>query len=164
MPNGWLVRIAEKDYPVDSLETLASWRIQRRVPDDGEIFDPRNAAWIKVPDFFTSLLSTIIATTTPSVEGSRIARYLGIESVEVVPGTGIMSELRTGLEDLFGRRSGDFEQMLQQAKRLALEHLLLVAFLRRANAVVGVDLDYAEFSSNRIAVIASGTLVQVERV
>lgn len=163
MPNGWLIRIAEKDYPVDSLETLASWRIQRRVPDNGEIFDPRKAAWVKVTDFFTALLSTITATTTPSVEGSRIARYLGIESVEVVPGTGLMAELRTGLEDLLGRRSGDFEQMLQQAKRLALEHLLLVAFLRGANAVVGVDLDYTEFSNNRVAVIASGTLVQVER-
>lgn len=159
----WLLRVGDKNYPVDSLESLVSWRLQRRVPDEGIVFDPRGPSWFKAPIFFETLLSSIVATTTPSVEGYRILKYIGVESVEVVPGTGLMSELRTGLEDLFGRRSSDFEQMLQQGKRLAFEHLLLVAYLRRANAVVGVDLDYTEFSGNRIAVIASGTLVHLER-
>lgn len=164
MSDQWLLRIDNKNYPVDSLETLVSWRLQRRVPDDGVIFDPRGDAWLKAPAFFGTLLASIVATTTHSVEGAKIVRYLGIESVEVVPGTGLTSEIRTGLEDLFGRRSSDFEQMLQQGKRLALEHLLLVTFSRGANAVVGVDLDYTEFSGNRIAVIASGTLVHLEPV
>jgi len=31
------------------------------------------------------------------------------------------------------------------------------------NAVVGVDLDYTEFSGNRIGLIANGTIVEVTR-
>jgi uncharacterized protein YbjQ (UPF0145 family) len=32
------------------------------------------------------------------------------------------------------------------------------------NAVVAVDLDYAEFSGNRIALIINGTLVRIEPI
>jgi hypothetical protein len=35
----------------------------------------------------------IILTSTHSVDGSRIAEYIGIESVEIVIGTGMFSEI-----------------------------------------------------------------------
>jgi uncharacterized protein YbjQ (UPF0145 family) len=34
--------------------------------------------------------------------------------------------------------------------------------MKGANAVVGVDIDYTEFSGNRIGVVASGTIVCIE--
>lgn len=47
----------------------------------------------------------ILLTTTPTIEGRRVVDYLGIESVEIVMGTGFLSELTSELSDFAGRRS-----------------------------------------------------------
>ena len=62
----------------------------------------------------------------------------------------------------FGSRSTDFEQKLSSAKETALKKLKLKAFENGADAIVGIDLDYTEFSDNRIGLIANGTLVSLE--
>lgn len=104
----------------------------------------------------------VIVTTTHHVEGCYVAQYLGIESVEYVMGTGFVSELVSDISDLFGARSKPFEGKLQKAKQEAMLSLKLVAHQKGANAVIGVDLDYAEFSGNRVALILNGTLVVVK--
>lgn len=104
---------------------------------------------------------TVILTTTHTIEGSVIAEYLGIESVEIVLGTGMFSEFQGGLADMFGQRSTGFEEKIQNAKKTACELLQMRAAQRGANAVVGVDMDFTEFSGNRIGVILNGTLVKV---
>jgi uncharacterized protein YbjQ (UPF0145 family) len=103
----------------------------------------------------------VILTTTPKVDGYYAARYLGIESVEFVIGTGVFSEVSSSIADFFGARSSAFERKLQEAKRHALYALSYLAAERGANAVIGVDMDYAEFSGNRVALIINGTLVQL---
>lgn len=102
----------------------------------------------------------VVVTTTPGLDGFKVRRYLGIESVEFVIGTGIFSEVSTSIQDLFGSRSTAFEQKLQNAKKYAMFALKLRAAEKGANAVVGIDLDYSEFSGNRIALIINGTLVE----
>ena len=42
-----------------------------------------------------------------------------------------------------------------------MDALKYVAAEKGANAVIGVDLDYSEFSGNRIALIINGTLVRL---
>ncbi len=101
----------------------------------------------------------IVLTSTHSVDGYRITDYLGIESVEIVIGTGMFSEISSSIDDFFGTRSTAFEYKLARAKETAFKKLKLLAFEKGANAVVGVDLDYTEFSGNRIGLIVNGTLV-----
>jgi uncharacterized protein YbjQ (UPF0145 family) len=108
--------------------------------------------------------ASVILTTTPKVDGYIARRYLGIESVEYVIGTGLFSEVSGDIADFLGRRSKSFERKLQEAKRTAMEMLRIVAAEAGANAVLSVDLDYAEFSGNRVALILSGTLVELERI
>ena len=103
----------------------------------------------------------VILTTTNHIEGCIVKQYLGIESVEFVIGTGVFSEFSSGVADFFGSRSTAFESKLQEAKNQAFETLRWIAFNKGANAVVGIDLDYAEFSGNRIALMLNGTLVKV---
>jgi len=112
-------------------------------------------------DYIENGTRDIVLTSTHSVDGSRIIKYLGIESVEIVIGTGMFSEISSSIDDFFGARSTAFEQKLARAKETALKKLKLVAFEKGANAVVGVDLDYTEFSGNRIGLIVNGTLVAI---
>ncbi len=113
--------------------------------------------------FVNEVTAKIMITTTNSFDGYSIARYIDIESVEIVIGTGIFTEWGGGLADFFGQRSTGFERKLQQAKQTAFKKLKYLAFEKGGNAVVGVDIDYTEFSGNRIGLIANGTLVAIEK-
>ena len=103
----------------------------------------------------------VVVTTTPGIDGYKVTDYLGIESVEFVIGTGLFSEITTDIQDLFGARSSAFEQKLSAAKKQAMDTLKFRAVEKGANAVVAIDIDYTEFSGNRIALIINGTLVSV---
>jgi uncharacterized protein YbjQ (UPF0145 family) len=104
----------------------------------------------------------VILTTTSSLEGYQILDYMGIESVEIVIGTGVVSEFTSAITDFFGERSSAFEKKLASAKASAIQRLKTIAFQKGANAVVGVDIDYTEFAANRIGVVVNGTLVKTK--
>jgi uncharacterized protein YbjQ (UPF0145 family) len=107
------------------------------------------------------LATKVVVTTTHGLDGFRVVRYLGIESVEFVIGTGLFAETATAVQDIFGARSTAFEQKLQEAKTHAMTTLKIRAAEKGGNAVIGVDLDYAEFTGNRIALVINGTIVVV---
>jgi uncharacterized protein YbjQ (UPF0145 family) len=106
----------------------------------------------------------ILLTTTPTVEGHRVVAYLGIESVEIVIGTGFLSELTGDISDFLGQRSTVFESKLREAKDAAFRLMQHRAAEKGADAVIGIDLDYTEFSGNRIGLILNGTIVRLDPV
>lgn len=103
-------------------------------------------------------------TTTPNIEGKRIARYCGIVTGEAILGANVFKDLFAGIRDLVGGRSAVYERELQRARDIALEELQQRAKEVGANAVVGVDLDYEVLgqSNGMLMVSASGTAVVVE--
>lgn len=111
---------------------------------------------------YNSEILPIPVTTTNSIDGCKIIEYLSIESVEIVIGTGVFSEFYGDIADFFGERSTGFEMRMHSAKDVALARLRTIAYEKGGDAVVGVDLDYTEFSSNRIGVVANGTVVKLE--
>ena len=99
-------------------------------------------------------------TTTPSVDGSRIARYHGIVTGEAILGANIFRDLFASVRDIVGGRSGAYEKELGRARETALREMEERAVLLGANAIVGVDLDY-EVINNMLMVSASGTAVTI---
>lgn len=106
----------------------------------------------------------MIVTTTNTVEGKRILEYKGIVFGEVVAGVNFVKDFAAGLTNIFGGRSGSYEEELIQAREEALEELKNRASIVGANAVVGVDIDYEVLGTgnNMLMVIASGTAVLTE--
>jgi uncharacterized protein YbjQ (UPF0145 family) len=102
----------------------------------------------------------MIVTTTPSIEGQRIARYHGIVTGEAIMGANIFKDLFAGIRDIVGGRSGAYEEELAKARTTALAEMEERAARLGANAIVGVDLDY-EVINNMLMVSASGTAVTV---
>ena len=111
--------------------------------------------------YIEDALSKIQLTTTNSIDDYKVKRYIDIHSVEIVIGTGVFSEFTGEISDFFGQRSTTFEKKLQEAKKAALDKLKYRAFEQDGNAVIGIDLDYTEFSGNRIGLIANGTIVEI---
>ena len=106
----------------------------------------------------------MIMTTTPSVEGKRITRYLGIVVGEAIVGANVFRDLFASIRDIVGGRSGAYEQELQKARSIALEEMEQRAQAMGANAIVGIDLDYEVVgeSGSMLMVSVSGTAVVLE--
>jgi uncharacterized protein YbjQ (UPF0145 family) len=103
-------------------------------------------------------------TTTPTFEGRRIVRYLGIVHGEAIVGANIFRDMFAAVRDIVGGRAGAYENVLGEARRTALDEMSAAAAKMGANAVVGIDLDYETLGSggSMLMVTASGTAVQVE--
>ncbi len=107
----------------------------------------------------------MIITTTPSVDGTRITQYLGVVCGEVISGVNFVKDFAAGLTNIFGGRSGSYEEELVDAREQALKELEERAEDLGANAVVGVDVDYEVLGQggNMLMVSASGTAVVLEK-
>jgi len=84
----------------------------------------------------------MIVSTTPTIEGKRMAEYLGLVSGEAILGANLFKDLFAGIRDIVGGRSGAYEEELRRAKQIAIQEMVEQAIALGANAVVGVDLDY----------------------
>ena len=106
----------------------------------------------------------MLMTTTPSVEGKRIVRYLGVVTGETIIGANVFRDFLAGVRDFFGGRFASYEAVLREAKDTALEEMARQAEALGANAVVGIDLDYETVggSGSMLMVTCSGTAVRVE--
>jgi uncharacterized protein YbjQ (UPF0145 family) len=106
-------------------------------------------------------MKRMIVTTTPSLEGKPVARYLGIVSGEAILGANLFKDVFAGIRDIVGGRSGAYERELRQAKEIAIREMMENAAALGADAVVGVDLDYETLGANggMLMVSASGTAV-----
>jgi len=98
----------------------------------------------------------VILTTTPSVEGRRIAEY------GAIVGANVIRDLMASVRDFFGGRSGAYEAELKKAREIALKELAEEARRKGADAVVGIDPDYEVVGQSMLMVTASGTAVRLE--
>jgi uncharacterized protein YbjQ (UPF0145 family) len=104
-----------------------------------------------------------IMTTTPSVEGKTISKYLGVITGEAILGANIFKDMFAAVRDIVGGRSAAYEKELAKAREIALEELEEWAQELGANAVVGIDIDYESFgqSNGMMMVSATGTAVKL---
>jgi len=108
--------------------------------------------------------SSVVLSTTPSIEGRRITKYCGIVTGEAILGANIFKDLFAGIRDIVGGRSATYEAELRKARDIALSELSQTAADLGANAVVGIDLDYETVGGqgSMLMVSVSGTAVVVE--
>ncbi|MCX7285866.1 MAG: heavy metal-binding domain-containing protein [Novosphingobium sp.] len=103
----------------------------------------------------------MLITTTNTVEGHPVQRHLGIVTGEVILGANIVRDFFAAVTDIFGGRSGKYEEVLARGREQALREMEDKARAYGANAVVGVDFDYETIGSrgSMLMVSVSGTAV-----
>jgi len=109
-------------------------------------------------------MAAMTITTTPSVEGKRVTKYLGLVTGEAILGANIFKDFFAGIRDIVGGRSAAYEGELKKAREIALSEISQAAADLGANAVVGVDIDYETVGSQggMLMVSISGTAVYLE--
>src|SRR5690606_13881957 len=114
---------------------------------------------------WTELRSSMIVSTTPSIEGRPAREYLGLVAGETILGANILRDFMAGIRDIVGGRSGAYERSLREAKDNAVAEMIEAARALGADAVLSVDLDYESISFGQgggmLMVTASGTAVKL---
>lgn len=110
-------------------------------------------------------VAELLLTTEAAPIGLAIKRRIDIVTAECVFGMNVLKEIAAGVTDFVGGRSGATQQVLRDARQAVLDDLRQAAHGLGANAVVGVTLNYSEFSGQNksmIMVIACGTAVELD--
>jgi len=103
----------------------------------------------------------MIVSTTAVLDNRPVKEYLGIVTGEVIVGANLFRDLFASITDIVGGRSGKYEDVLERARKEALDEMKAAAERIGGNAVIGVDLDYQVIGRNgsMLMVSASGTAV-----
>jgi uncharacterized protein YbjQ (UPF0145 family) len=105
----------------------------------------------------------MIVTTTPSVEGRKVADYLGVVSGEAIMGANLFADFFAGIRDIVGGRAAAWENVMQDAREEALAEMRQHAAKLGADAVIGVQLSFNGLGNrdSMLMVAASGTAVKL---
>jgi uncharacterized protein YbjQ (UPF0145 family) len=110
-------------------------------------------------------MSGLAVTTTFTIEGYRIAQYLGVVRGIIVRAPTISQGILGGLKSIIGGRIGAYTEMCEQARQNAYDLLIDHARALGANAIVGLRYDASEIgggTSSATEVLCYGTAVIIE--
>jgi uncharacterized protein YbjQ (UPF0145 family) len=105
----------------------------------------------------------MIVSTTSTLDNQPVKQYLGIVTGEVIAGANVVRDIFASVTDIFGGRSGKYEEVLARARNEALGEMKAEAAKLGANAIIGVDIDYEVLgkAGSMLMVSVSGTAVVV---
>jgi len=91
---------------------------------------------------------------------------LGLVTGQSTTGTGMFSDVASAFTDLFGTQSKTYNSKLRNGENICRAALRIQAIEMGGNAVLGVDVDYAEVGGQRamLMVCMTGTAVRLKNV
>jgi uncharacterized protein YbjQ (UPF0145 family) len=104
----------------------------------------------------------MIVNTTPFVAGHRIVETKGMVFGLVVRSRGLGGNIMAGLRSLGGGEIHEYTELLEDARRQAIDRLVQNATLLGANAVISMRFDSSELAGTMSEIVAYGTAVVVE--
>lgn len=104
----------------------------------------------------------MLVVTTENVPGKRVREVKGQVFGVVVRSRGIGGNLMAGLRSIVGGEIHEYTQMLEEARRHALDRLVSNADAMGANAVLMMRFDSAEIGQSMSEIVAYGTAVVLE--
>jgi len=111
---------------------------------------------------------SVLITTTEGIPGYEIGPIIGVVTTTKVKGSGIFSDWRARMADLWGRKSESYSSEVEKLKKEAITELGRIAESSGADAVVGLKVDVEFINTNSrgglFLVTVTGTAVKAKRV
>jgi len=104
----------------------------------------------------------LIIVTTENVTGHRTVRMIGQCFGVVVRSRVLGGNLMAGLRSIVGGEIHEYTQMLEEARRHALDRLAHNANAMGANAILMMRFDSAEIGNTMSEIVAYGTAAVIE--
>jgi len=106
--------------------------------------------------------AAMLIATTENIAGYRVRETKGQVFGVVVRSRGIGGNLLASLRSIVGGEIHEYTQMLEQARRQAVDRLTTNAQAMGANAIVMMRFDSSEIGQTMSEVVAYGTAVFIE--
>ncbi|MBV8634873.1 MAG: YbjQ family protein [Burkholderiaceae bacterium] len=106
----------------------------------------------------------MIVVTTENLTGHRVREVKGQVFGVVVRSRGLAGNVMAGLRSIFGGEITEYTQLLEEARRHAVDRMVRNAQRMGANAVVMMRFDSAEMGQTMSEIVAYGTAVVVDKV
>lgn len=104
----------------------------------------------------------MLVVTTENVPGRKVREVKGQVFGVVVRSRGLGGNVMAGLRSLVGGEIHEYTQMLEEARRHALDRLVENATAMGANAIVMMRYDSSEIGQTMSEIVAYGTAVVLE--
>jgi uncharacterized protein YbjQ (UPF0145 family) len=105
----------------------------------------------------------VLVVTTENVPGHRVREAKGQVFGVVVRSRGIGGNIMAGLRSIVGGEITEYTQLLEEARRHAVDRMVKNARLMNADAIVMMRFDSSEIGQTMSEIVAYGTAVVLER-
>jgi uncharacterized protein YbjQ (UPF0145 family) len=106
----------------------------------------------------------MIVVTTEEVTGHRIVEMKGQVFGLVVRSRGLGGNIMAGLRSLGGGEITEYTELLEDARRHAVDRMVANATAMGANAVIRMQYDSSEIGNTMSEIVAYGTAAVVEAI
>jgi uncharacterized protein YbjQ (UPF0145 family) len=106
----------------------------------------------------------MIVVTTENIPHHRVVEVKGQVFGVVVRSRGIGGNFMAGLRSIVGGEIYEYTQLLEEARRHAVDRLVQNATAMGANAVVMMRFDSSEIGQTMSEIVAYGTAAVIERL
>jgi uncharacterized protein YbjQ (UPF0145 family) len=105
----------------------------------------------------------MLIVTTERIPGYEVTDVLGHTFVVVVRSRGIGGNLAAGLRSIVGGEIKEYTEMLEDARKSAIDRLVKNAHAMGANAIIMMRFDSSEIGQTMSEIVAYGTAVVVRQ-
>ena len=105
----------------------------------------------------------MLVVTTENVPGYRVTDVKGQVFGIVVRSRGLAGNIMAGLRSLFGGEIPEYTELLEEARKHAVDRMVKNATLMNANAIVMMRFDSAEIGQIMSEIVAYGTAVVLQK-
>jgi len=106
----------------------------------------------------------MLVVTTEQVAGYGVRHVLGQCFGVVVRSRGLGGNIMAGLRSIAGGEITEYTQMLEEARRHAVDRLVQNATVMGANGIVMMRFDSSEIGQTMSEIVAYGTAVVLEAI
>ncbi len=103
----------------------------------------------------------MLIVTSEQIAGQRVVKTLGHCFGLVVRSRGLGGNIMAGLRSLAGGEITEYTQMLEEARRHAVDRLVKNAASMGANAILTLRFDSSEIGQTMSEIVAYGTAVVI---
>ena len=103
----------------------------------------------------------MLVVTTENIAGYKTVETLGQCFGVVVRSRGLGGNIMAGLRCIVGGEIHEYTQLLEEARRHAVDRLVANATLMGANAIIMMRFDSAEIGQTMSEIVSYGTAVRV---
>ncbi|MBR2568820.1 MAG: heavy metal-binding domain-containing protein [Paenibacillus sp.] len=106
----------------------------------------------------------MIVTTTERIAHHEIVETLGTAFGVVVRARGIGGDIMASLKGLVGGEVTQYTQMIEDARRQAMDRMTANAHAMGGDAIIMMRFDSGDVGQNMSEIVAYGTVVRLKRV